>query len=282
MDGQYVAYTFFRVDPAWRRLPVEERAAGEGRVRRGASRTSRRASTRSAPTRRPASGPRPTSSSGRSRRATRTSASSARRSTRRRSPAGSRRRTRTSRRRRRRSTPRRAARARSSPKGSPYLVVYPFVKVRPWYALPEERPAARDGRAHPHRPRGVPDDPQPHDLLVRDRRPGVHDGVRVRRAGRLHAPDAAAARHRGVALHRARHADLRRPARRDPRGARPPRRRCRSLSKTTVRRVTAPRSCSSSMRPVPPCDQANAAATWCSSFSWIPSSWIVSVGGCSA
>ena len=29
MDGQYVAYTFFRVDPAWRRLPVEERAAGK-------------------------------------------------------------------------------------------------------------------------------------------------------------------------------------------------------------------------------------------------------------
>jgi chlorite dismutase len=24
------------------------------------------------------------------------------------------------------------------PKGSPYLVVYPFVKVRPWYALPPE------------------------------------------------------------------------------------------------------------------------------------------------
>ena len=29
MEGQYVAYTFFRVDPAWRRLPVEERAAGK-------------------------------------------------------------------------------------------------------------------------------------------------------------------------------------------------------------------------------------------------------------
>src|SRR6266576_5050475 len=29
MDGQYVAYTFFRVDPSWRRLPVEERAAGK-------------------------------------------------------------------------------------------------------------------------------------------------------------------------------------------------------------------------------------------------------------
>jgi chlorite dismutase len=25
------------------------------------------------------------------------------------------------------------------PKGSPYLVVYPFVKVRPWYALPQEQ-----------------------------------------------------------------------------------------------------------------------------------------------
>jgi len=29
MDGQYVAYSFFRVDPAWRRLPVEERQAGK-------------------------------------------------------------------------------------------------------------------------------------------------------------------------------------------------------------------------------------------------------------
>jgi chlorite dismutase len=27
--GQYVAYTFYRVDPTWRRLPVEERAAGK-------------------------------------------------------------------------------------------------------------------------------------------------------------------------------------------------------------------------------------------------------------
>ena len=28
-EGQYVAYTYYRVDPAWRRLPVEERAAGK-------------------------------------------------------------------------------------------------------------------------------------------------------------------------------------------------------------------------------------------------------------
>ena len=27
--GQYVAYTFFKADPAWRRLPVEERATGK-------------------------------------------------------------------------------------------------------------------------------------------------------------------------------------------------------------------------------------------------------------
>jgi chlorite dismutase len=27
--GQYVGYTFFKVDPAWRRLPVEERVAGK-------------------------------------------------------------------------------------------------------------------------------------------------------------------------------------------------------------------------------------------------------------
>jgi chlorite dismutase len=29
VEGQYVAYTLYRVDPAWRRLPVEERAAGK-------------------------------------------------------------------------------------------------------------------------------------------------------------------------------------------------------------------------------------------------------------
>src|SRR4029453_2156924 len=28
-EGQYVAYTFYRIDPAWRRIPVEERAAGK-------------------------------------------------------------------------------------------------------------------------------------------------------------------------------------------------------------------------------------------------------------
>ena len=30
--GQYVGYRFFRVAPAWRRLPIEERAAGKDAV----------------------------------------------------------------------------------------------------------------------------------------------------------------------------------------------------------------------------------------------------------
>src|SRR2546423_1809557 len=29
MSGQYVAYTFYKIDPAWRRLPIDERAAGK-------------------------------------------------------------------------------------------------------------------------------------------------------------------------------------------------------------------------------------------------------------
>jgi chlorite dismutase len=29
VDGQYVAYTYYRIDPAWRRLPVEERQAAK-------------------------------------------------------------------------------------------------------------------------------------------------------------------------------------------------------------------------------------------------------------
>ena len=89
-------------------------------------------------------------------------------------------------------------------------------------------PEARDGRAHPRRPR-VRDDPQPHDVLVRDRRPGVHDRVRVRRAVRLHAPDADPARERGLGLHRARHADLRRRGNVDPGRARRARRRLRPV-----------------------------------------------------
>jgi chlorite dismutase len=47
-----------------------------------------------------------------------------------------------------------------APKGSPYLVVYPFVKVRPWYALPEaERQQAMDE----------------HIWIGREEFPGIHN-----------------------------------------------------------------------------------------------------------
>ena len=94
----------------------------------------------------------------------------------------------TSRRRRPRSTRRRSRAAEDHPPGLPVPRRLP-VREGAAVVLPARGgPPAGDARAHADRPR-VHDDPQPHDLLVRDRRPGVHDGLRVRRAGRLHAPD---------------------------------------------------------------------------------------------
>src|SRR5215204_2747899 len=144
MDGQYVAYRFFRVDPGWRRLPVDERAAGKDAfadvVEEWATRmTSLRAYT--------VTGVRPDSDFflwkitqryedlgelGAALNGTplagwletpysylATTKASA-------------------------YTKARRAR-RVLPKGSPYLVVYPFVKVRPWYALAaEDRQRAMD------------------------------------------------------------------------------------------------------------------------------------------
>ncbi len=144
MDGQYVAYRFFRVDPAWRRLPVEERAAGKDAFAEVVEEWAARMDTLRAYT---VSGVRPDSDFflwaitqryedlgelGTALNATplagwletpysylaTTKASEYTKARR----------------------PRRVI-----PKGSPYLVVYPFVKVRPWYALsPEERQRAMD------------------------------------------------------------------------------------------------------------------------------------------
>jgi chlorite dismutase len=142
--GQYVAYTFYRADPAWRRLPVEERIAGKDAFaeviedwapRFNALRTYTTTGVRAdcdfflwkITERYPDLGELGAALNGTplggwletpySYLAT-TKASqytSARR-------------------------PRKIV-----PKGSPYLVVYPFVKVRPWYALPlEQRQAAMD------------------------------------------------------------------------------------------------------------------------------------------
>jgi chlorite dismutase len=143
MSGQYVSYSFYKVDPAWRRLPVEERIAGKEAfadvVDDWAGRMALRAYTTTGVradsdfflwriTERyadlaelgadlngtPLAGYLDTPYSYLA--TTKASQYTAAR------------------------RPRRIV-----PKGSPYLVVYPFVKVRPWYALPpEERQRAMD------------------------------------------------------------------------------------------------------------------------------------------
>ncbi|MGH2972237.1 MAG: chlorite dismutase family protein [Gaiellaceae bacterium] len=137
MEGQYVAYTFYRVDSAWRRLPIDERQAGkeafadavEGLADRfDALRCYTTAGVRpevdfflwkitpryedllelgTALNGTPLAGwlETPYSYLATTKASSYTSARKPR---------------------------------RIVPKGSPYLVVYPFVKVRPWYALPEE------------------------------------------------------------------------------------------------------------------------------------------------
>jgi chlorite dismutase len=143
-NGQYVAYTFFRVDPAWRRLPVEERAAGKeafadvvqdwaGRMEslRAYSLTGVRPDSDfflwkitqryddlgelgAALNATPLAGwlETPYSYLATTKPSQYTSARRAR---------------------------------KIVPRGHPYLVVYPFVKIRPWYALPvEDRQRAMD------------------------------------------------------------------------------------------------------------------------------------------
>jgi len=157
--SQYVAYTFYRVDPAWRRLPVEERAAGKDAFAEVIEDWSERMDGLRAYS---VSGVRPDTDFFLWKITTRyrdlgelgadlngtplagwletpysylatTKASSY-----------------TS-----------ARRARKLvPKGSPYLVVYPFVKVRPWYALDEgDRQRAMDE----------------HIRIGREEFPGIHN-----------------------------------------------------------------------------------------------------------
>jgi chlorite dismutase len=148
VDGQYVAYQFFRVDRAWRRLPVEERVAGKDAfaevIEDWAGRmTSLRAYT--------VTGVRPDSDFflwkiteryedlgelGAALNGTPLAGwletpysylatTKASEYTRARKPR------------------------KVTPKGSPYLVVYPFVKLRSWYSLPgEDRQRAMDEHMH--------------------------------------------------------------------------------------------------------------------------------------
>ena len=142
--GQYVAYTFYRVDPAWRRLPVEERSAGKDAFAEVLEDWSSRMETLRAYT---VTGVRADcdfflwkitehysdlGELGAALNATplagwlETPYSYL--ATTKASPYTKARR------------PRKVV-----PKGSPYLVVYPFAKVRPWYVLPaEDRQRAMD------------------------------------------------------------------------------------------------------------------------------------------
>jgi chlorite dismutase len=137
VEGQYVAYSFFRVDPAWRRRPIEERTEAKEAFAEVVDDWSTRMDSLRAYT---VTGVRPDSDFflwkitqryedlgelGAALNATplagwletpfsylaTTKASEYTKARR----------------------PRKVI-----PKGSPYLVVYPFVKIRPWYALPPE------------------------------------------------------------------------------------------------------------------------------------------------
>ena len=144
MSGQYVAYTFYRVDPAWRRLPVDERAAGKDAFAEIVEDWAARMDSLRTYA---CTGVRPDCDfflwkitqryddlgelggelNGTPLAAWLETRYSYLATT-------------------KESQYTKARRARKIvPKGSPYLVVYPFVKVRPWYSLPhDERQRAMD------------------------------------------------------------------------------------------------------------------------------------------
>jgi chlorite dismutase len=137
MSGQYVAYQFFRVDPAWRRLPVEERMAGKDAFAEVVEDWASRMETLRTYT---VTGVRPDADfflwkiteryedlgelgaalNGTPLAGWLETPYSYLATTKASQYTAARR-------------PRKIV-----PKGQPYLVVYPFVKIRPWYALPEE------------------------------------------------------------------------------------------------------------------------------------------------
>jgi chlorite dismutase len=137
VEGQYVAYTFYRVDPAWRRLPIDERQAGKEAFADTIDELSDRFDALRCYT---TTGVRPDADfffwkitpryedlielgaalNGTPLAGWLETSYSYLATTKASSYTSARK-------------PRKII-----PKGSPYLVVYPFVKVRPWYALPED------------------------------------------------------------------------------------------------------------------------------------------------
>src|ERR671935_1233901 len=143
-EGQYVAYTFYRVEPAWRRIPVEERVAGKEAFADVVESWAQRMDGLRAYT---CTGVRPDcdfflwkiterycdlGELGAELNATPLAGWLE-------TPYSYLATTKPS-----QYTQARRAR-KVIPRGAPYLVVYPFVKVRPWYALPpEDRQRAMD------------------------------------------------------------------------------------------------------------------------------------------
>src|SRR5215208_5020889 len=144
MEGQYVAYTFFRVRPEWRALPVDEREAGKDALAEVVEAFAPRFDSLNTYS---TTGVRPETDFflwkitkryddlgelGAALNSTPLAASLE-------TPYSYLATTKPS-----QYTSARRAR-KIVPKGSPYLVVYPFVKVRPWYALPpDDRQRAMD------------------------------------------------------------------------------------------------------------------------------------------
>jgi chlorite dismutase len=144
VSGQYVAYTFFKVDPAWRRLPVEERMAGKDAFADVVEDwAGRMASLRPYST----AGVRPDSDFFLWKITERYEDLGDLGAELNRTPLAAYLETPYSYLATTKASQYTAARRprKVLPKGSPYLVVYPFVKLRSWYALPhEERQRAMD------------------------------------------------------------------------------------------------------------------------------------------
>jgi chlorite dismutase len=138
VDGQYVAYSFYKVDPAWRRLPIEERSAAKDAFAEVIEDWAGRMDSL-----------RPYSTAGvrpdcdfflwkiSERYADLGELGTALNAT----PLAGWLETPYSYLATTKASPYTQARRprRIIPRGAPYLVVYPFVKVRPWYALPLEQ-----------------------------------------------------------------------------------------------------------------------------------------------
>ena len=143
MSGQYVAYGFYKVDPAWRRLPVEERIAGKEAFADVVEHWADRMTVSAYST----AGVRPDCDFFLWKITERYSDLGELGAELNATPLAAYLETPYSYLATTKASPYTAARRprKVIPRGSPYLVVYPFVKVRAWYALPqEERQRAMD------------------------------------------------------------------------------------------------------------------------------------------